>query len=213
MYESVGGDRQILDHSSIYMNSTNFQTCAAVCFTRTACDATATAKIWKECKGLSFAESLNAINIDEFAGEFMAEYSWIIKIWLRTLERMQIRSADPYALDLYYCLIFRQLRFFTTAVFKVSWCGARKNFHSDLLSTYSKLDPENYRDGVGRWTFNATYLNITLKITQNDHAILSLCTYSTYLYVRKNLFKNSNNLNAYPLHTDFTERTVKEQEA
>ena len=77
----------------------NLQPFAAIGFTGPAGHAVATVKVGHNGHGFADGKGCVAVNSNQFARQFVAQYARLAEIRLRTIESMQISATDAHTPD------------------------------------------------------------------------------------------------------------------
>ena len=93
MYQGIRWNRKIFSHSSINMNSTNFERLTAIGFTIDACYASPAIEVRNQRHYFRFCKS-RIIGMHNLCRQFVSKYTRVGKIWLCTFIRMQICSTN-----------------------------------------------------------------------------------------------------------------------
>src|SRR6185312_9223996 len=98
-----GGTRhaQIFHHTAVYVYAADFYTRAAIGFSVAAGDTMSAVEVRDDCHGLAWLEAWGLIEVDEIAGQLVAEDTGIFKIGLCAFEGMQVGAADADAFYFY----------------------------------------------------------------------------------------------------------------
>src|SRR5258708_412037 len=130
--ERSGWDGEVFHHAAVDVDAGHIYICAAVGFAGTTGDAFATVEVRDDGDGFAGLEAGSLVEVDEVAGNFMAEDARVFEIGLSTFEGMEIGAADADTANFDDRLAGLRQGCVGGAIFELSGLYANESFHCVL---------------------------------------------------------------------------------